>query len=332
MISAVLAALNWVWELLESCVERIELWFVTRRWELAVGGLPACLVAVVLTFIILGQQYKPAIAVAEPYRQALYTALQAQDYARADLCLRKLHELQAADDNSRFQVALLSLAQGKTEQGIEQISTMAPDGEVGYPAAHLWLAARDMQQLANWNAADRRRCLHHLDAAKTDPALRPRATELLGLLHFVDRKYDAAANELNSISKPTLTVRVALAAASQLANRSGEARTAWSGVAEAAAKQLTSTPEQVDLRLVLAVAHSQLGQNDQAIQVLRNGLQLPAGVRDSRLQKGLELALAQKLFASSQSRDQIKDTQRLLREWQESTPDSPAVAARLIGW
>ena len=332
MISAVVAALEWVWHLLESFVERIELWFVTRRWELAIAGLPACLVAAVLLFIIRGQQSKPAVAVAEPYRQALYAAMQAHDYERADLFLRKLQELQAADDNSRYQFAMLAAAEGKPEIAMEQIWALAPDGEEGYPPAHLWLAVDDLKRMASWNAEDHRRCMQHLNFAKADSGLRPRASELLGILHLLERDYVAAANELKSISQPTFITRVALAVAVQLANQQAASRTAWLEVAEASEEHLVATPGRTETRLVLASTYSRLGQNDKAIQVLRDGLQLPAGAADQRLQKGLELALSQRLNASQRSLDDPAYQQRLLPVLLEPTADPPAVAMKLIGW
>src|SRR5688572_2780959 len=115
MISFLFGIWEWIWQLLESTVERIEIWFVTRRWEFMPGGLPALLVAGTLLFIVIGQQSKPAVAVAEPYRQAFRAAIDAKDYERAELFLRKLIDLKVADDGSRFQFALLANEKGESD-------------------------------------------------------------------------------------------------------------------------------------------------------------------------------------------------------------------------
>jgi len=83
---------------------------------------------------------------------------------------------------------------------------------------------------------------------------------------------------------------------------------------------------------VLASTYSRLGQNDKAIQVLRNGLQLPAGANNPQLQRALELALSQRLNASQRSLDDPAYQQRLLKALLEPTADPPAVALKLIGW
>lgn len=331
MISMIVAGFEWVWQLLESAVERVELWFATRRWELAAEGLPACLVAVVLVFIILGQRSKPAVAVAEPYRQALHAALQAHDYERADLYVRKLQDLQAADNNSRYQFALLAAEKGKTEASLEQFWTLAPDGEEGYPPAHLWLAMRDLRRFTDWKADDRQRCLQHLGFAKADDRLRPRATELLAILFLLEHNYDAAEKELTSLSNPSLTGRVALAISAEQANQKESTRTAWSSVAEACETQLAATPDQPETRLVLAIAYSRIGQNDKAIQVLRDGLQLPAGAANRQLRNALEWATAQRLGSILPTFTDAAKRQRLLEMLLDSDANSSAAALQLLG-
>jgi hypothetical protein len=192
---------EWFWSILESAIERSEAWFFTRRWDVATGGIPACAVAVVLAFILIGQYTKGSVAVAEPYREAFRVAVDARECDRAELFLRKLVALQAADANHRFQYALLAEDAGRTEEAAEEMSALAPDGEAGYPLAHLWMARKELARRPTWNADDRERCFRRLTSAKANPISQSQASVLLGALHVVEQNLEGAAVELNSSSE-----------------------------------------------------------------------------------------------------------------------------------
>lgn len=329
----ILDILHWLWNLLESSVEAVEVWFLTRQWELAPGGLPACLVAAVVLFVVLGQRSKPAVAVAEPYRQEFHAAIAAKDYDRAELFLRKLNDLQVADNSSRFQFAILAGSTGRFVEAFEQISALAPADRIGYPPAHLWMAERELRRQAAWTAEQRGSFIHHLTAAKTDSTLKPRAAELLGFLHLSGGDFPAAVEELRTIGDPTLNARIALAIACHLAGRRDESQTAWSGVVSACERQLTVAPDNNDLRLLLAIAHSYLQQQDRALQVLREGLQRTSGAEDHRLKDALGLAIAQRLGGTIPPGHHSEgDREKLLQELLDLAPSSTAVALRLLRW
>lgn len=327
--------LAWLWGELEGLVERCEIWFLTRRWDRAWGALPALVAALVVGIVVFGQRSKPALARAEPYRRAFRAAVDKRDLPTAELWLRKLTALRMADSATQYQYAELAIQAQQLDLAWQTMRALAPNGSVGYPKAHFWIASQMLRhQRGGWLDRDRLECQAHLIAAKLDPDIKGPAAERLGMIHLMRGEFVAAVREFGEVPTPTIRSQVAGAVAAKYVGDEATCARNWSGALSLCNAELAKAPlaPLSDLRLLAAIALVNLERPAEAIAMLREGLRLTDG-HEPRLKQALGLALVGQLGANpNRPRDRNVEQTKLVEELLDLAPDSPAVAVRLLQW
>ena len=156
----------------------------------ALAGIAA--VASLLAFSLLTSPEK----LRQDYAEEAWNAFAAKDYKTALTCFRRLAQLQQQRPENLYGLALTHDALGETEFASFLMSELAPDDELGYAPAQLWLARKDLTS-PDHSARTRSRAQKHLRNALAghvkDPA---RVHGLLGQLYLADRRIDDAEEHL----------------------------------------------------------------------------------------------------------------------------------------
>jgi tetratricopeptide (TPR) repeat protein len=250
--------------------------WVVGAWKTRSGrnlllGMPALATSMALLLIWVCACFTSEGHVRARYRTAALQFLHDHQFAAAEICFRRLVQLEGNDPDTRFLLGRTAELAGEREVAADMMSSLAPEDSAGYGPAHLWLA------LYYWHSADHSPATleriekHLLSVVQLDP----QATEahcLLGQLYLEAGHESAAANELALGVKTYPQVAIELARVCAGEGEPEMARTLARRAAAYYAERVRTDPRHEAARLLRADAALFLEDFPAAVQVLEEGL------------------------------------------------------------
>ena len=192
-LGAVLSVLFWPLRLLFGFLTfMVQSWAVSRHGRAFLLGLPAVLAVAGLMSGLWAASFlrtSRSVAASQAYFQ-LYRAERPDEPEIAEMFAEKLVELEPDDDSYKYQLANAQLRSGKNTSVLDIMKYLAPEDQVRYPDAHVWLAQYYLNGLPDMTVEQRDQIVNqHLDLALSkDPDNMGAHVSLAGL-------YEMKANE-----------------------------------------------------------------------------------------------------------------------------------------
>ncbi|MDY3552164.1 hypothetical protein R5W24_001244 [Gemmata sp. JC717] len=197
--------------------DSVRRWWLGRDWRAFRPAAPAAIVALGILFVVVVCATQSPRELEARYLAQGKAALQAKDYPRALTCFERVSPT-ANDPDAHYRLALAAAATGDYGRASALIHGLAPDGRPGYAPAHYWrarqlLASSPEPNLEKMSPALRARAESHLVRALDGDlgADRPAALGLMGQLHLVAGRLEAAEQCLVSATSATPMSRLYLA-------------------------------------------------------------------------------------------------------------------------
>lgn len=121
------------------------LWESRLQYRYFFQGLPALLAAVAVMFLA-GSAWREQYRREQVYADAAHSAYEANDMTTAVLCYERLANLKPDIDHYRYNLGICCEKQGDEARSVALLAPLAPRDRLGYPPAHLWIAARLLRQ------------------------------------------------------------------------------------------------------------------------------------------------------------------------------------------
>ena len=174
-------------------------WLKTRHWVGFAAGLPAITVAIVLVITLFRNQSVDAETTAKSYVLASQAAIDAEEYAQAELLLRKLLVLQPNEESHKYHMAICWENLNNRSRARSIMSRIAPDDETGYAPAHFWMA-KYLSKVRTANDSSQTKLLeHHLKSASSDKRFQASINRQLAMLYTRQGRFDLAVKSFQSI-------------------------------------------------------------------------------------------------------------------------------------
>jgi pentatricopeptide repeat protein len=168
-LGSVLAFLFWPFRLLFAFVTfLIQSWAVSRHGWAFLRGVPAVLaIAGLLTGLWAANFLRKSRSVeaSQAYFQK-FSEERPDEPGIAEMFAEKLVDLEPEDDSYKYQLANAQLRSGKSLQALDIMKFLAPEDQVRYPDAHVWLAQHYLGGAPDLSAEQRDQIVNrHLDLA-----------------------------------------------------------------------------------------------------------------------------------------------------------------------
>ncbi len=264
-------------------------WWLTRHWSSLARSVPAIVAGLaVWGLCAIHANVTPAGWIGK-YEAAGQAALGRSDLQAAEVCFRRLADLDEGSVAALYGLALIAERRQDVPRARELLQQIAPDSRPGHPDAHYWLA-RDM--VARQLPADpqtRTLLEHHLLQAKRSPAHEMDARVILARLYNATGRSQDAIQELEQAGAAKPESQLELARLYTLAGRLAESHRAATRAAAYFRARTLAEPGQLETRLNLASSYVLQQNYEEASKVLEEGLTRP----DLQpFQQALEQALA----------------------------------------
>lgn len=259
-------------------------WFRTRHYWHLVGGVPAFVLALPLAYCMVRLPFYSADKKAVHYRRAAQKALLADDHKAANLYYKKLHQLGAMNELAEYQAATNMFLAGDDEAAFTAMKKLAPEGEPGFPPAHVWVARWyfDGRTKLGQEEAVELGEKHLAYALERDPD-NPDARALRALRRSAAGDYETAIAELRRIVQEVPQQGVALAQLYAQHGRWEQAKLEVERVLESYQQKMDNgsdlTPQDY---VIWSFADSILGNQDAAVATLALGYENHTSNRELR--------------------------------------------------
>ncbi len=245
----------------------------SRQTKPLLWGLPALLVLASSAYLVTASQSSTQSQLAQKYKKAAQAAVTSSQWQLAVLLLERCIELGSRDKEVLFDLAVASEKTGNEDRKRLVLEALAPESFASHAKAHLW-KAMSILNAGNVSTEQARNAELHL---KHTLSLEPEnqiAHAYLGELYFALDLMPAAIEHLRQTDRTNTGFRLKLAKALL---RTGDKLTAES-VAEEIVRSLKdevlNDPQNVQIWLDLAEAHTLLGQFEAASRILQDALVL----------------------------------------------------------
>lgn len=133
------------------------------------------------------------------YEAAIARAISEDDFATAELYRRKLEQLGARTEISQYRTAIALDSGGKMEEAYAVMVSLAPESQLGFAPAHLWIAAKLLEgKLPFSQTTSVAKAMLHLKQAETDLRLESRVHYLRGMAFVSVNNISRATEELSA--------------------------------------------------------------------------------------------------------------------------------------
>ena len=297
--------------------DRHSYYWQTRQWHFLRLGLPA----VIVGFVVLMPILLAHMAIddsASRYRVAFNRAVAYQEYETAYLFRRKLEAISTGsfdDAEFRFNCAMVDIGRGQLNQGVAILSELAPADSFGYGPAHLWLAKQQIAEDPSMSGSNGERIVHHLQGALIgDPN---NHSVHLALGHY----YHRSGNQAKAVEHLSVAVEnqpqlhFVLAGLQESLGNEDSSQEHYEAATETMTGILSDDPDNLETRINLSVAFNKVGDFNQAVRTLVEGLEFS----DDETRKAEIIKLLSALY--------LTESDRLRKN---VLPDSPQYAKSLM--
>ena len=306
-------------------------WATSRPFAPLAWGVPAVVAVVVVGLLAAtGARLSSSDLVVE-YREAAAQAAGKGDTKSVELWLEKAVQLNPNDKMFRFNLALTAQQDGRLDRARQIMRRLAPDDEIGYGPAHLWIAYDLTKSKESIDAQRAGQVRHHLTAGLKHDSGDVAAREQLGRLELQQGNLAQAIEQYERLVRKDRTFSLVLArlhAAQGEPNRSRNV--AESGI-DYFRHQVTKDPEDVESRIHWALLHGFMERFDRAVEILSDGLKRKPEADDVdwlRIQLSGAL-LGWSNYVKQTEPDKLAFRLNLLQQALKLSPDNPDVLEQL---
>ena len=232
-------------------------------------SLPGMLIGAGLVFAV-GIGITSPRGTEQHYRTAVAEAMQSENTRAAELYLRRLIEINAADTDAHYKLAMTFVRRGNTATARQVLRRIAPLYRTGTAAAHLWLAQDVMGDggpLSKSEMLQAERDLRH--CLQREPE-HPKANLLLGKLLLNTNRLAESIEHLKTVAIDQPEIHMTIARAYHLMNDRNSAKRHSAKAALHFQKQLRFDYKNAQLRLLVAESLARSGQFLNAESTLRD--------------------------------------------------------------
>jgi tetratricopeptide (TPR) repeat protein len=232
----------------------------------ALAGIAA--IASLLAFTLLA----PPEKLRQHYNAEAWNAFAVKDFKTALTCFRRLAQLQQQKPENLYGLALTHDALGETEFASFLMNELAPEDELGYAPAQLWLAGKDLTS-PDRSARTRSRAQKHLRNALAGHVKDPEKVHgLLGQLYLAEHRIDDAEEHL-ALAVPSIPeLRLAFARTLALKGRTERAQALAKEALEFHQAAAKADDRNIAARVAWAEAAAFLEDFPAAKRILEEGL------------------------------------------------------------
>lgn len=258
------------WPRVRRGLLRVSQWWGTRRLAFLLRGVPVVLAAGGVSAVAVLAARDNSKALTRRYQQEAEFAWRQGNFEHVKLCLQRLALSEASEPAYHYRLAGCEARLGNVERAWALMQSLAKPDRPGYGPAHLW-QARQVLARGHVSAAELELAERHLLRYLDVQPHAPEADALLGQLYLARDRPDEAEQHLKQVAaygEPLLALARLHASQGKYNEAQAEARVAQRFFRE----RTEAEPKKVAGWLHLAEATTLLGQFNEAIKILEEGL------------------------------------------------------------
>ncbi|HEX4132659.1 MAG TPA: tetratricopeptide repeat protein [Pirellulales bacterium] len=300
-------------------------WWPQAQWRFLFQGMPAILFAGLAIVPIVGPT---ATKDTQQYYEAARDAFDRKDYAAAEVFYRALVQLEPGNDVFRYNLAKTVEEEGKHDEALAIMTTLAPRDSQGFAPAHLWQAVQLLRDPTGGQAAVELAEAHLLRAVRGRGQVATDAHAFLGQLYLASGRLKQAEEHFAAATDGRPELWIALARVHVLQGQREVGRRDAEKALEIYGRLEQSDLDDHESRLFTSEALTFLERFSDAAAVLDKGYKISTDPRYPVALGRVYLTWAEAQRRSPQAR--TADIQALLIRSFECDPTSRLLLRRLI--
>jgi predicted Zn-dependent protease len=236
-------------------------------------GLPALLIGITAVFVALRTSRHTTGSLLQHYHSSANLFAEANDSRSALLLFTRMRELDQNSTFATFEMARHYERLGKTDQAASLLRQLTSLGATSDPAAHRWLARMLLKRVNIPYATELAR--RHLQFALKLDSTDAEANALMGQLTLRQGDVEAAHEFYKKAARKDGQYNVGLARTTAAMGKPKDAQTIAFIAEPYYRNRLRGNPNDQDARVRLSEIHALQHRYTEAVQVLREGLELP---------------------------------------------------------
>ena len=300
-----------------------------RNTRHLVQGIPALVCAIAVS-VVTACAYRQHPKLAVQYRDAALSAYRSEGFGAAKVYFQRLIAIDGGNESRWFDLAMTLSRLGEEQHAEAIMADLGPIDKMGFPRAHLWLARR---LLSSRKEGERdvnlvHTAYRHLMHARDGLGDHAGFDWEIAQCHLAAGRPQEALSFVTKAAVTAPELNYELAALCAALGENERARQASRKARDYYAERLMVAPQKESLRLRLATACMNLGDFDETVRILTEGVQLNSS---GPCRKALVAAfVAQYDRLAAQGRASAVGLLHLIRRALEYDPKSEAALLRLL--
>lgn len=261
--------MRWILELVVG-------WWPQAQWRYLFQGLPAVLLAGAVTVPLWGETSEKD---KHQYFDAAREAFDRKDYDTAEVFYRALVQQEPTNEIFRYNMARTVEANGRRDEAMAIMASLAPRGEQGFALAHLWQALQLLRDPSGGEQALSLAEAHLLRAVRGRGQVSTDAHAFLGQMYLASGRLKQAEEHFDAASAGRPELRIALARVHVLQGQKDQGRRDAEKALEYYSRQEDADLDNHEARLFAAEALTFLERFGEATAMLDKGFKTSTDIR-----------------------------------------------------